>query len=446
MSTEKCKEIVARDQRVIAPCQRFSYYPLAIEKVEGAVITDADGNNYIDFLSSASSLNLGGQHPAVTKAIHEQVNRYTQYVNAYMYNERTVEYAERLTSVYPGGVKAKIAFGNCGSDGNDCAVKFARAFTGRQKIIVFLNGYHGSTYGSSTMTTCSAKIHERMGPFLPEIYAFPFYGIDVDDETCEKECVAAIEQAFASYMPASEVAAVVIEPIQGDGGILPAHPIFMKKLHALCQKHGILFISEEVQQAFYRTGKFFAIENYDIVPDGIIMGKSMGAGLALGGFMARDEIMDCLPVPAHLFTLGGHALACAAGSAAFDVYQSEEFQAELREHIETLTAEAAALKDKHPDMISFVRSVGMSMGIGVCDPAQPESQSANNDACYKVLYRAYEKGLILISLAGNILRVQPPLVITSEQLRKAFSILDEAMNDFKAGLIPDDVFQYRAGW
>lgn len=446
MSTEKCKEIVARDQRVIAPCQRFSYYPLAIEKVEGAVITDADGNNYIDFLSSASSLNLGGQHPAVTKAIHEQVNRYTQYANAYMYNERTVEYAERLTSVYPGGVKAKIAFGNCGSDGNDCAVKFARAFTGRQKIIVFLNGYHGNTYGSSTMTTCSAKMHERMGPFLPEIYAFPFYGIDVDDKICEKECVAAIEQAFASYTPAGEVAAMVIEPIQGDGGILPAHPIFMKKLHALCQKHGILFISEEVQQAFYRTGKFFAIENYDIVPDGIIMGKSMGAGLALGGFMARDEIMDCLPAPAHVFTLGGHALACTAGSAAFDVYQSEEFQAELREHIDTLTAEAASLKEKHPDMIPFVRSVGMSMGIGVCDPADPDSQSASNDACYKVLYRAYEKGLVLISLAGNILRVQPPLVITSEQIRKAFAILDEAMNDFKAGLIPGEVFQYRAGW
>ena len=446
MNTEKCKSIVARDQRVIAPCQRFSYYPLAIEKVEGAVITDADGNAYIDFLSSASSLNLGGQHPAVTKAIHEQVDRYTQYANAYMYNERTVEYAERLTSVYPGGVKAKIAFGNCGSDGNDCAVKFARAFTGRQKIIVFLNGYHGNTYGSSTMTTCSAKMHERMGPFLPEIYAFPFFGIDVDDETCERECVSAIEQAFSSYMPASEVAAAVIEPIQGDGGILPAHPIFMKKLHALCQKHGILFISEEVQQAFYRTGKFFAIEHYDIVPDGIIMGKSIGAGLALGAFMARDEIMDCLPAPAHLFTLGGHALACAAGSAAFDVYQSGAFQAELKEHIETLETEAAALREKHPDMVQFVRSVGMSMGIGVCDPENSVSQSSNNDACYKVLYRAYEKGLILISLAGNVLRVQPPLVITSEQLRTAFRILSEAMDDFKAGSIPDEVFRYRAGW
>ena len=446
MSTEKCRAIVARDEKVIAPCQRFSYYPLAIEKVEGAVITDADGNEYIDFLSSASSLNLGGQHPAVTKAIHEQVDRYTQYANAYMYNERTVEYAERLTSVYPGGVKAKIAFGNCGSDGNDCAVKFARAFTGRPKIIVFQNGYHGNTYGSSTMTTCSEKMHDRMGPFLPEIYVFPFFGIDVDDETCERECVAEMERAFAADLPADQVAAVVIEPIQGDGGILPAHPIFMKKLHALCQKHGILFISEEVQQAFYRTGKFFAIEHYGIVPDGIIMGKSIGAGLALGAFMARDEIMDCLPAPAHLFTLGGHALACAAGSAAFDVYQTETFQAELREHIATLEAEAAALQARHPDMVQFVRNVGMSMGIGVCDPEHGDDQSANNNATFKVLFRAYENGLVMISLAGNVLRIQPPLVITSEQLRKAFAIIGDAMDDFKAGLIPDDVLQYRAGW
>ena len=296
------------------------------------------------------------------------------------------------------------------------------------------------------MTTCSTKMHERMGPFLPEIYAFPYFGIDVDDETCEKECVAAIEQAFASYMPASEVAAVVIEPIQGDAGILPAHPIFMKKLYELCQKHGILFISEEVQQAFYRTGKFFAIEHYNIVPDGIIMGKSIGAGLALGAFMARDEIMDCLPAPAHLFTLGGHALACAAGSAAFDVYQSAEFQASLKENIETLETEAAALQAKHPDMVQFVRNIGMSMGIGVCDPEHPDCRSASNDACYKVLYRAYEKGLIVISLGGNILRVQPPLVITKEQLRTAFRILDESMCDFKAGLIPDEVLQNRAGW
>ncbi len=387
MDTRKSTAIVERDKAVIAPCSRLAYFPLVIEKASGAVITDVDGNEYIDFLSSASSLNMGSNNPVVTDAIKAQLDRFSQFAIAYTYNERTVEYAERLTSVFPGGVKAKIAFGNCGSDGNDAAVKFARAYTGRQKIIVFINGYHGNTYGSSTMTTCSTKMHEKMGPFLPEIYAFPFFGNDVPDDVCERDCVSAIETAFSTWLPANEVAAVVIEPIQGDAGILPAHPIFMKKLYELCRKHGILFISEEVQQAFYRTGKFFSIEHYDIVPDGIIMGKSIGGSLTLGAFMARDEIMDCLPAPAHLFTLGGNAAACAGGIAAFDLYRSPDFQQHLQDTIKTLWAEAEALKEKNPDLVQFVRGIGMSMGIGVCRTLEDGTKLPDPDATFKVLFR-----------------------------------------------------------
>ena len=446
MDTRKSTAIVERDKAVIAPCSRLAYFPLVIEKASGAVITDVDGNEYIDFLSSASSLNMGSNNPVVTDAIKAQLDRFSQFAIAYTYNERTVEYAERLTSVFPGGVKAKIAFGNCGSDGNDAAVKFARAYTGRQKIIVFINGYHGNTYGSSTMTTCSTKMHEKMGPFLPEIYAFPFFGNDVPDDVCERDCVSAIETAFSTWLPANEVAAVVIEPIQGDAGILPAHPIFMKKLFELCRKHGILFISEEVQQAFYRTGKFFSIEHYDIVPDGIIMGKSIGGSLTLGAFMARDEIMDCLPAPAHLFTLGGNAAACAGGIAAFDLYRSPDFQQHLQDTIKTLWAEAEALKEKNPDLVQFVRGIGMSMGIGVCRTLEDGTKLPDPDATFKVLFRCYEKGLLVISLGANVLRIQPPLVITGEQLKKAFAIIDEAMADFRAGKIDDSVLSFRAGW
>ena len=446
MDTRKSTAIVERDKAVIAPCSRLAYFPLVIEKASGAVITDVDGNEYIDFLSSASSLNMGSNNPVVTDAIKAQLDRFSQFAIAYTYNERTVEYAERLTSVFPGGVKAKIAFGNCGSDGNDAAVKFARAYTGRQKIIVFINGYHGNTYGSSTMTTCSTKMHEKMGPFLPEIYAFPFFGNDVPDDVCERDCVSAIETAFSTWLPANEVAAVVIEPIQGDAGILPAHPIFMKKLYELCRKHGILFISEEVQQAFYRTGKFFSIEHYDIVPDGIIMGKSIGGSLTLGAFMARDEIMDCLPAPAHLFTLGGNAAACAGGIAAFDLYRSPDFQQHLQDNINTLWAGAEALKEKNPDLVQFVRGIGMSMGIGVCRTLEDGTKIPDPDATFKVLFRCYEKGLLVISLGANVLRIQPPLVITGEQLKKAFAIIDEAMADFRAGKIDDSVLSFRAGW
>lgn len=442
MNTEKSVALMERDRKVIAPCSHLSYFPLAVESGQGAILTDVDGNQFIDFLTSASSLNLGSSNPVITAAIKEQLEKYTQYTQAYSYSERSIEYAERLVSVYPGGVDAKVCFGNCGSDGNDAAVKFSRAYTHRSGIITFLNGYHGSTYGSATLTTCSTEMHEGMGPFLPDCYAFPFYGIDKSDEEVEANCVAQIEQAFASWLPAKDVAAVIIEPVQGDGGLLPAHPIFMKKLYQLCKDNGILFISEEVQQGFWRTGKMFAIEHYGIVPDGIIMGKSIGASLTLGAFMAKTEIIDCLPAPAHLFTMGANAIACAAGVAAFDEYQKPEFQSLLKDNIAMAEKKAAELKEKHPDIVAFHRNLGLSMGIGVQKP----DGTPDNEGVFKILFHCYEMGLVIISVAGNILRIQPPLNIETELLEKGFDILDQSMTDFEAGKISDDVLKYKAGW
>lgn len=442
MITTKCEALVERDKQVIAPCQHLSYYPLVVAKGEGSIITDEDGNQFIDFLSSAASLNLGSSDPIITAAIRKQLEDYTQYTQAYCYNRQCIGYAERLASVYPGGVPVKVCFGNCGSDANDAAVKFSRAYTGRQKIIVFLNSYHGNTYGSATLTTCSTRMHEKMGPFLPEVYAFPFFGVDQDDETVERECLRQIETAFSTYLPANEVAAVIIEPMQGDGGLLPAHPIFMNKLYELCKANGILFIVEEVQHGFYRTGKFFSIDHYSIVPDGIVMGKAIGAGLTLGAFMARSEIMDCLPAPAHVFTLSANAIACAAGNAAFDYYQTPEFQKLLADNTALAERLAADLKAKHTDIVGFTRNLGLSMGIGIQTPdGQPDC-----DGTFKILFRCYETGLILISVAGNVLRIQPPLNIEPELLEKGFKIIDAAMEDYKAGRISDDVLRFRAGW
>lgn len=443
----KCEALIARDEKVVARCQHLSYYPFVMESGRGEMLKDLDGNEYIDFLTSASSLNLGSTNPILTKAIEDQLKKCTQYTAAYCYNEPMVEYAEKLTSVYPGGVKAKIVFGNCGSDGNDAAIKFSRAYTGRTKIITFINGYHGNTYGSSTLTTCTTRMRSGMGPFLPEVYHFPFYGDDLPDEVVEAECLKDMETAFSHYLPPEEVAAVIIEPIQGDAGILPAHPIFMKKLYNLCKKHGILFISEEVQQGFWRAGHFFGIENYPgIIPDGIIMGKSIGAGLTLGAFMARAEIMDVLPAPAHLFTLGGNAIACAAGNGAFDYYESSEFQTLYKKNCEDIVREMEALKQKHPDTVAFYRGRGMSYGIGIVKKNEKGESVPDGDGVFKIAFRSYEKGLIIITLSTNILRVQPPLNIRPEKLRRGFEILDESITELEKGQIPDAVFDYRNGW
>lgn len=446
MHTEQSERLVARDKQVIAPCQHLSYFPLAVEKIQGATITDVDGNQYIDFLSSASSLNLGSCHPVITAAIQNQLQQFTQYTQAYCYNSKSIDYAERLVSVYPGGIAAKVCFGNCGSDANDAAIKFSRAYTGRHKIISFLNGYYGNTYGSSSLTACTAKMRNKMGPFLPEIYSFPFFGVDCDDVTCERDCLAEMERAFASYLPISDVAAVIIEPMQGDGGLLPAHPIFMKKLYELCRANGILFIAEEVQQAFFRTGTWFSIEHYDIVPDGIVMGKSIGGSLTLGAFMGRTDIMDCLPAPAHLFTLGGNSIACAAGIAAFDYYKTEEFRNILAYNTALLQAQAEQLQRENADLVSFVRGFDMSMGIGISQKQADGTVEPDLDGTFKILYRCYELGLIVISVAGNVLRIQPPLVIEPEQLERGFSIIAQAMKEYRAGQISDEVLSNRAGW
>lgn len=447
LTTTKCNEWVERDKKVIAPCQHLSYYPLAVAKVEGDTIYDEDGNKYIDFLSSASSLNLGSCFPVVTEAIKKQLDQFAQYTPAYTYNATNIAYAERLTSVYPGGVAAKVCFGNCGSDANDAAVKFARAYTGRSKIITFINGYHGNTYGSMSLSAVTTRMRSKMGPFLPDIYSFPFFGDEVDDATCERECIKEIERAFATYLPAEEVAAVIIEPVQGDAGLIAAHKVFMQKLFDLCKKNGILFISEEVQQAFFRTGKWFAIEHYGIIPDAVVLGKSVGASLPLGAFMAKAEIMDALPAPAHLFTLGGNALACAAGCAAFDYMQGSEFQKILMQNESMMEHLLDETLIKFPGFVTGKRGIGMSRGLILMTKDEETGElMPDGVGTYKVLYRAYEKGLVIISLGENVLRIQPPLNIKPENLQRAFEILWESMQEYLTGKISDDVMRFRNGW
>ncbi len=445
---DACKQWVERDKKVIAPCQHLSYFPLAVDHAKDAIVVDSDGNEFIDFLTSASSLNLGSCNPAITQGIQEQLAKCTQYTQAYTYSPATIEYAERLCSVYPGlpAEDVRIAFGNCGSDCNDAAVKFARAYTGRRKVITFINAYHGSTYGSIALSCVTTRMSEKMGPFMGDIYHFPFYGQEAPDMEPEWY-VKEIQQAFDTYLPASEVAAVIIEPVQGDGGLNLANDKFMHALYDLCRAHGILFISEEVQQAFWRDGHWFGIKCFDgIVPDGIIMGKSVGASLTLGAFMGRKEIMESLPAPAHLFTLGGNAIACAAGCAAFDYYSGEEFQGILRRNealMKQLLEETAAA---HPQTIGFIRGVGMSRGLAVVKRHDDGTFEPDTTGTFKIVYRSYELGLLMISVADNILRIQPPLNIPEADLRRGFAIANQAITEYEQGLIPDDVLVNQAGW
>ena len=239
---------------------------------------------------------------------------------------------------------------------------------------------------------------------------------------------------------------MIIEPIQGDAGLLPAHKIFMKKLYELCQKYGIMFIAEEVQQGFYRSGKFWSIEHYDIIPDGIIMGKSAGAGFPLGAFIGKAEMMDVLPAPAHLFTLCGNAVSCAAGIAQFDYMQSEEFQNILKENSKIMNECLADICKKYPEVADSTSGIDMSKALVIEKRNENGNHVPDPDGAYKILFRCFEKGLLVISLAGNRLRLQPPLNIKPENLKRGFEIIAEAIEDYQAGKISDDCLKYRNGW
>jgi len=437
MKIDNCLKVIAEKDNYLM--RNFQYFPLVVKEAKGSIITDLDDNKFIDFLSSASSLNLGNSNPIINEAIINQLNKFSQYCIGYIANEQVIEYAKLLSSVYPGGIKAKVSFANSGSEANDTAIKFARAYTGRQKLISFINGYHGSTYGAISISSCTNKMKNGLGPFLPEVFFFPFYGNDISNEVAERESTKDLEEAFVKYLPAKEVAAAFIEVVQGDAGILPAHPIFIKKIYNLCKKNGILFIVDDVQHGFFRTGKMFSIEHYGIVPDGITLGKSLGSGLVGSAFLARSEIIDEIGVPGQVFTLMGNALTSAAGIAAFNIYYSNEFQDILEKNIKLFQKLGKELKENQPEMITKVRSIGMSMGIEINDKNDINST-------YKIIFRCYEKGLILVSIAGNVLRVQPPLNIETDILEKGFNIINEAINDYKNGKISDEVLKYKQTW
>lgn len=366
-----------------------------------------------------------------------------QYCTCYTMNHPMVEYAERLTSVYPGGAPAKIFFTHSGSDACDAAMRFARAYTGRKKIISFLHSCHGSTYATASLSACYAGENQRMHLMLPDVRYFRYF---YEDEGLPENYhyMQEIEQAFESDFPAEEVAAVFVEPIQGDGGLRPASKPFIRQLCNLCKKHGILFITDEVQQGFFRSGRWFSIERYHVIPDGIVLGKSLGAGFPLGAFMARPEVVDTLPSSVCAYTMAGFHLACAAGVARFDYMRQPSFQRTLRETSAVMRRLVTTLEGVRRQGLRLKSyGEGMSYGIHILDGKTGEP---NPRMAAKIASRCYEKGLLLLVMSGNVLRLQPPLTISGEHLRDGFARLEGAIDEVLTGYEPAPILLSQPAW
>ena len=445
---KKCIEIVDKDKEVIAQFSRVPYYPLVIKRGYGSIVEDMDGNKFIDFLSSAGTLNTGHCHPKVVEAIKEQAEQCILYTTAYMYHKPLVDLAQKLVEITPGNFPKKVTFGLSGSDANDGAIKLARAYTGRSKIISFIRSYHGSTYGAITLSGVSLNMVRKIGPLLPEIYHMPFPDtyrnpLGGAPEDAGKNCLDYLKSAFTNYLPPDEVAAVIIEPIQGDAGLVIPPLDYMQGLYKLCKENGILFVSEEVQQGMGRTGKWFGIEHFNIEPDLVIMAKALASGMPLSALIGRKKIMESLDAPAHLFTTAGNPVCCVAALATIKVIEEEKLMKNA-ENLNKIAFERFISMKKQFPFIGEVRGLGLSIGVDLVK--DPLTKERNKEAAAKICYRAWEKGLLLSFFSNSVLRIQPPLLITEKEFNKGIDIIEECMVDLEKGLLSDDILEVTKGW
>ncbi|MGI6603844.1 MAG: aspartate aminotransferase family protein [bacterium] len=446
---EKNLAVVAEDKEVLSPASRMPYYPLAVKSGHGSTVVDMDGNEYLDFLASAAALNTGHAHPKVVAAIQKQAAEFIHYTPAYMYHEPLVRLAQELIRITPGDFPKQVAFGLTGSDANDGAIKLARAYTGRPKVISFIRSYHGSTYGAITLSAVSLNMRRKIGPFLPEIEHIPFpdcYRCPMGGhkkDTCGDHCLNYLHFLFENYLPAEEVAAIIMEPIQGDAGIIVPPVEYVQSLAKLCREKGILFISEEVQQGFGRTGRWFGIEHFGVEPDILILGKAIASGMPLSAIVAKKEIMQAWEAPAHLFTTGGNPVSCAAALATIHVIEEENLVERSRVLGEKAMARFNEMAQRY-ELIGDVRGKGLSIGVDLVTNRETRQRAYKEAA--KLCYRAWEKGLLLSFFSNSVLRIQPPLVITEEELDRALDIIEESLVDVISGKVPDEVLETVKGW
>jgi 4-aminobutyrate aminotransferase / (S)-3-amino-2-methylpropionate transaminase / 5-aminovalerate transaminase len=419
----RSQEVLARKERVIANPLTI-YLPIVAEDARGSLITDVDGNTFIDFTGGVGCLNVGHAHPHVTAAVQGQAARFLHTDFTMIPYEVYIELAERLLERAPFRGPAKAAFFNAGTEAVENAVKFARAYTKRPAVIGFEGGFHGRTLLSLTLTSKTHPYKAGLGPFAPEVYRVPFpyeyRGITA------KAALAALRRAFETQVAAENVAAIVLEPQQGEGGFIPAPQAFVAGVRALCDEHGIVMVVDEVQTAFARTGKFFCIEHFGIEPDLIIVAKSIAGGLPLSGVLGKAAIMDAPVDSAVGGTFVGNPVAQAAALAVLDVIDDEGLVERSAEIGETMRARMLAWQERFPQ-IGDVRGLGSMLALElVRDPGTKEPAPG---LARRVTQAALERGLLLLKagIYGNCIRVLCPLVITDAEL-------DEAMYAWEAAL------------
>jgi 4-aminobutyrate aminotransferase/(S)-3-amino-2-methylpropionate transaminase len=406
-------------------------HPLVVDRASGSEVWDVDGRRYIDFVGGIGVMNVGHGHPRVMKAVKDQLDRVTHASFQVLMYESYLRLAQRLSELAPGDGPKKAIFFSTGAEAVENAVKIARAHTGRTAVISFRGSFHGRTLLTLTLTGSVQPYKQNFGPYAAEVYQAPF-PYEYRGWSTER-ALASLDELLGSEVSPQRVAAIIIEPVLGEGGFVPAPRDFLVKLRELTKKHGILLIVDEIQSGFGRTGKFFAIEHSGVEPDLITVAKSLAAGLPLSGVIGRAEVMDA-PAPGGLGgTYGGNPVACAAGLAVLDVMRDEHL-VERAARIGSVIEERMRSWQAEHEMVGDVRVMGAMAGMELVRDRKTKEGADTETA--RLLAAARERGLILLRSGThhNVIRTLMPLTIPDEQLDEGLDILGASLAEVAAAV------------
>ena len=427
----KSQAVIAADERLVSPSYTRSY-PLAARRGRGIRVEDEDGNEFLDFAAGIAVVSTGHCHPEVVAAIQKQAAELIHISSTDFYDKHLTDLAERLSGIAPMPGPHRFFFGNSGAEAVECALKLARYHTRRQQVISFLGAFHGRTMGALSLTGSKPQHKRRFSPLVPGVthvrYPYAYRGCAGGaqaEEAFSLGCARYIEEKlFKTILPPEEVAAIFVEPIQGEGGYVVAPDNFLRELRAICNRHGILLVVDEVQSGFGRTGKWWAIEHSGVEPDIVCMAKGIASGMPLGICMTRAQIMDWVP-GSHASTFGGNPVCVAAALATMDIIEREAMDNAARVG-EWMLERLQGWKHSHP-LVGDVRGRGLMIGIElVKDKSTREPVNALRN---RVEVLAFERGLMVLGCGETSLRLCPPLIVNMHEAAVALDILEEALTE-----------------
>jgi 4-aminobutyrate aminotransferase len=426
----KAREWVKKDEQVISPSYG-RFYPLVVESAKGCIVKDVDGNEFIDFNSGLVCMNVGHNHPKVIGAIKSQCDRFLHYSNTDFFYKEVIEVADKLAHITPGNPEKKVYFGNSGAEALEAAVKLAKWHTRRHLFLGFISAFHGRTIGALSFTASKPTQRRYFFPLMPGVTHVPYaycyrcpYKLTYPE--CRYWCVDFIDEyVLQKYVPPEDVAAMVMEPIQGEGGYVVPPPEYFQRIKKLADKYGFLLIDDEVQSGMGRTGKWFAIEHWGVEPDIISTSKALASGLPLGATIAKAKIMDWVP-GSHASTFGGNPLSCVSAGAVIDVIKEERLLENATKQGAHIMKRLTELKDKC-EIVGDVRGKGLMVGMEIVE--NKESKKPAPQKAMEIMTRSWKRGVNVITCGASTIRVAPPLIITRELVDAALDIIEDVVRE-----------------